>query len=191
MTIAIYIDSCAWNYLHDRAIDLATELPSNIYTLYVTREVKIELDAIPDGGKKEALKAYIIANIERSSINTTSIFGFQTVGSDGLPSKTQVYGGFGQGTFQSAADRTFYLLPEIKCQLRGKSSRKTGLSDNQADASLAARSFGALVLTNDKKPGPLKLAAKKCGKIVYLTEEVDKSGFTLGEYMARLQQSIE
>ncbi|ASK99062.1 hypothetical protein [Xanthomonas citri] len=191
MTIAIYIDSCAWNYLHDRAIDLATELPSDIYTLHLTREVEIELEAIPNGGKKEALKAYIFASIERCSIKTASVFGFQTLESDGLPSKAQVYGGFGQGTFQSDADRKFYALPEVKCQLRGKSSRKTGLSNNQADASLAARSFGAFVLTNDEKPGPLKLAANKGGKIVYLAEEVDKSGLTLGEYMSRLRQSIE
>lgn len=87
MTIAIYIDSCAWNYLHDRAIDLATELPSDIYTLHLTREAEIEIEAIPNGGKKEALKAYIFASIERSSIKTASVFGFQTLDLTACPQK--------------------------------------------------------------------------------------------------------
>ncbi|WP_248827411.1 hypothetical protein [Xanthomonas pisi] len=153
MTTGIYIDSCAWNYLHERAIDLSAELPPERYSLYLTREVKIELEAIPDSKEKRALKAYIHASIESASIKTTSIFGFQAFGSDGLPSKAQVYGGFGQGTFQSAADRRFYELPEINSRLCGKKSRDNGLTVNQTDTSLAVRSFGAFVLTNDKKKG--------------------------------------
>ncbi|QBG90382.1 hypothetical protein [Xanthomonas oryzae] len=190
MTIAVYIDSCAWNYLHEKAIDLLSELPPDKYALYLTREVEIELEAIPDGEKKQTLKDYIKSSLERSSIRTTSVFGFQTDGIDGVPSKVQVYRGFGQGTFQSATDRAFYASPEIKSQLVGKKPRKSGLSANQADASLAARSFGAFVLTTDKNKGPLKTASELGGKIVYLTAEVEKSGLTLGQYMASLQQAI-
>ncbi|MEA9566494.1 hypothetical protein [Xanthomonas sp. WHRI 8932A] len=192
MTIGVYIDSCAWNYLHEKAIDLLAELPPNRYSLYLTREVKSELEAIPDDDeKKGALKAYIRTSIESASIKTTSIFGFQTFGANGLPSKVQVNGGFGQGTFQSATDRRFYASPGITSQLRGKTPRKSGLTANQADVSLAVRSFGAFVLTNDKKRGPLKLAQELGGKIIYLTTEVEKSGLTLGQYIASLQSPCE
>lgn len=188
MTIAVYIDSCAWNYLQEKGINLLAELPPDIYKLYLTREVEIEIEAIPDNEKKQALKDYIRANIENAAVKTTSVFGFQTIEPDGSPSKVQVYGGFGQGTFQSPEDRKYYASPEVQAQLVGKAKRKTGLGANQADASLAVRSSQAFVLTNEdlQKAGPLKLAAENGGKIVYLCAQVDRSGLTLGQYMASL-----
>ncbi|MGY0613111.1 hypothetical protein [Luteimonas sp. A501] len=190
MTIAVYIDSCAWNYLQEKSVDLLAELPPDRYALYLTREVEIEIEAIPDDERRQALKAYIRANIKNSSIKTTSVFGFKAFEPDGSPSKVQVYGGFGQGTFQSDADRRFYASPEIQSQLIGKTPRRSGLTANQADVSLAARSFRAFVLTNDQKAGPLKQAAKSGGKVVYLMAQVERSGLTLGQYMASLQQPI-
>ena len=96
--------------------------------------------------------------------------------------------GFGQGTFQSKEDQEYYSSPKIKAQLVGKSKRKNGLSANQADASLAVRSFRAIVLTNEdpKKSGPLKLATEKGGKVVYLKTQVESSGLTIGQYLAAL-----
>lgn len=46
------------------------------------------------------------------------------------------------------------------------------------------------MLTTDKNKGPLKTASKLGAKIVYLTAEVEKSGLTLGQYMASLQQAV-
>jgi hypothetical protein len=49
--ISVYIDSCAWDYFfHERAY-LAEIFPPNDYQLFMTREVEIELSAIPDVGK--------------------------------------------------------------------------------------------------------------------------------------------
>lgn len=188
MTIPIYIDSCAWNYLHDRNIDLLTELPPEKYKIYLTREVEIELNAIPNDSKKLSLKEYIYSNIEKCAVMTTSVFGFQTFDIDGLPSKVQVYAGFGQGTFQSSEERVFYASPEINLYLFEKSKKKTGLGSNEADASLAVHSFKAIVLTDEspKKTGPLKFAAENGGRIVYLSAELDFSGLVLGEYMRML-----
>ncbi|WP_115005125.1 hypothetical protein [Xanthomonas campestris] len=188
MTIAVYIDSCAWNYLQEKAVDLVAELPPDRYALYLTREVEIEIEAIPDDEKRQQLKAYIRDNIESSSIKTTSVFGFKTFEPDGSPSKAQVYGGFGQGAFQFSTDREFYAFPGIKSQLIGKTPRRSGLSANQADVSLAARSFGSVVLTNDQKAGPLRMASELGGKVVYLAAQVERSGLTLGQYIASLQQ---
>ncbi len=170
MTIPVFIDSCAWNYLQEKAINLLVELPPNIYKIYLTREVEIEIEAIPDTDKKRALKAYIQANIESASIQTTYVFGFRTIEPDGSPSKVQVYGGFGQETFQSPEEREYYDSPEVQAQLSGKAKRKTGLGANQADASLAVHSSQAFVLTNEdpQKTGPLRSAAEAGGRIVYL-----------------------
>ncbi len=103
MAVHVYIDSCAWNFLFHARIDLKRELPPDLYQLHLTREVEIELAAIPcigkDGEDKQELKLYIAANIAESDVTTTGIFGFITLGPDGTPMKAQTYGGFGQGTF--------------------------------------------------------------------------------------------
>jgi hypothetical protein len=138
MKTAVFIDSCAWNYLFERRIDLAEAFPPDEYTLAVTREVEIVIAAIPDKGKdgadKVKLKAYIRESIERNRVRTTSVFGFATRKPDGTLSKVQVYGGFGHETWQSDADRRWYGSNEVKGILHGKGKRKSELSDNRADA---------------------------------------------------------
>jgi hypothetical protein len=191
MKIAVFIDSCAWNYLFDRRIDLAETFPGDEYTLALTREVEIEIAAIPDKGKDGAdkieLKTYIRESIEKHSVRTTTVFGFATYEPDGSLSKVQVYGGFGQGTWQSDADRSWYGSGEVRDLLHGKGKRKSGLSDNQADASLAVRSFESIVLTDEvkSKNGPLRLAAEQGGHIVYLAD-VEKSGLSLKDFVRSL-----
>ncbi len=61
----------------------------------------------------------------------------------------------------------------------------SGLGKNEADASLAAKSFSSIVLTNEKKNkmGPLKIAADLSGQIVYLEKQVKPSGLTIGQYI--------
>lgn len=189
MIIGVLIDSCAWNYLYKNEINLERELPPNRFRVYVTREVEIELGAIPevgrDGTDKRALKAYIKQGIDRLPVKTSYVFGFQSIEPDGTPSPVQVYGGFGVGTFQSKEATEFYAIPEIKQQIHSGKKSNSGLGKNQADASLAAKSFHSIVLTNERmnKTGPLKVAADLGGKIVYLEAQVKPSGLTIGEYL--------
>jgi hypothetical protein len=187
MTTNVSIDSCAWNYLFEHQVNIAEVFPSDEYTLSVTREVEIELSAIPDRADKQALKVYIADSIATHNVQTTSVFGFASVEPDGSLSKVQVYGGFDQGTFQSDADRDWYASSDVKRLLHGKAKRKSGLSDNQADASLAVRSFASIVLTKEspKKKGPLSLAATQGGRIVCL-DEIEKIGLSLKEYIASI-----
>ncbi|MDD2892854.1 MAG: hypothetical protein PHF20_02890 [Halothiobacillaceae bacterium] len=186
----IYIDSCAWNFLFRFGIDLWSELPPDRYQLHMTREVEIEVEAIPETGKDGAdnrpLKQYIAASIARSKVSTTGTFGFQTYELDGTPSKVQVNVGFGQGTFQSDQERAYYASPEIKAQILGKPKRGSGLSANQADASLAVHANNAIILTDESpdKAGPLKLAYGKGAKIVYLNAQFASSGLSLGAFVA-------
>lgn len=189
----IYIDSCAWNYLFNRRTNLLVELPPERYRITITREIEIEIIAIPDEGKdkggnsvdKRPLKCYIHESIEANRVHTSSAFGFLTQDPDGSSSKCQTYAGFNHGTFQSQKDRDFYASDVMKGHVCGKEARKSGLSHNQADASLAARSSDSIILTDEKKnkTGPLHTAFEDGGRVVFLTDDVDPSGLSLGDYL--------
>lgn len=189
--VAVYVDSCAWDFLFEHGVDLATELPPHSYSLYLTREVEIEISCIPDIGQtgnadKRALKAYIADAIATNRIQTSSVFGFASHDPDGSASKVQVYGGFNQGTWQSKEDRDWYAAPEILKRLSTLAKRPSGLARDQADASLAVRSFSAIVLTNERfgKTGPLRIAKEQGGKIIHLRDEFEPSGMSLGAFVA-------
>lgn len=190
MFVKIYVDSCAWNFLFNKKIDLKLELPPDRYKLYITHEVEIELSKIPDIGKdgsdKRKLKHYITESIKQSHITTTGTFGFATLEPDGTLTEVQTYAGFNQGTFQSKQEHDYYNSPEVKKLISSKPTVGSGLSANQADASLAVHANTAIVLTDERvnKPGPLKLAANKGAKIVYLSDQVVPSGLSLGDYIA-------
>ncbi|CAM3291601.1 hypothetical protein ASTA108788_13185 [Asticcacaulis taihuensis] len=189
MKQAVCIDCCAWNYFFDRGLDLSVELPKERFSIFMPREVEIEIAAIPDTSKNGTdnipLKAYIYKTIHANQIQTTSVFGFATLEPDGTPSSVQTYGGFGQGTFQSDKGRGWYASQDVQSMLNGNSKRPTGLTRNQADAAVASHSFYSIVLTaedRDKK-GPIKLAANKNGKIIYLKVFGD-SGLSLKNYIS-------
>lgn len=194
MRFSVSIDCCSWNYLFEHQLDLATALPRERFALTITREVEIEIAAIPDTGKdgsdKLSLKAYIANSIASNQIKTTSIFGFASLEPDGSLSLVQVYGGFDQGAWQSDADRDWYALKEVQGQLVGKKIRPSGLAGNQADAAVAVRSFDSIVLTNEckTKSGPIKLAAEKKGKVVYL-KDFELSGISLADYVSQAASS--
>ena len=111
---------------------------------------------------------------------------FRHIEQDGTPSKAQVNVGFGQGSFQSDQERAYYASPEIKARILGKAKKGSGLSANQADASLAVFADNAIILTDERpdKSGPLKLASSKGAKIVYLSAEFESSGLSLGAFVA-------
>ena len=189
--LPVFIDCCAWDYLFGHAINLAEVFPPDDYALFVTREVEIEILAIPnlgkDGTDNRKLKDYIAKNIATLGVKTFMVFGFATLDPDGSPSKIQVYGGFDQGTWQSDEDRQWYDSAEVKSLIHNKGPRPSGLSKNQADASVAVRSFDAIVLTDERKRrnSPLRLAASQGGRVVRL-QHVEQSGLSLKDYIAQL-----
>jgi hypothetical protein len=191
--IHVYIDGCAWNYLFDRKLDLLAELPAPEFSLYMTREVRIELEAIPEigahGSDKRALRDYIRNSLDRIPIFTVAPFGFRTCKPAGAHSEPQVYSGFNcgklhRGGFQSAKQRAYYASAEVRAHLAG-SRRPTGLGRNQADASLAAHAEDAFILTDENpgKSGPIRDAADAGKKVVYLRAQVEPSGLTIGQYI--------
>ena len=78
--IAITLDNNVWDFLFQRGIDLASELPPEEFALSITREVEIETLAIPANASKAALKDYIARTIVNCGIRTISVFGFATNG---------------------------------------------------------------------------------------------------------------
>lgn len=175
MKIAVSIDSSAWNWLFRSSIDISVALPSDEFSLFMRREVEIEIAAMPDIGKdgsdKRLLKQYIRESIRQNAIATTATFGFAEANP---PNGPAIYGGFGQGTFQSDVERAWYEHPDVQKQIVGKTQRKAvPLPKNLADASMGAASFHGVVLTADKNDGPMLTASNNGGSIVFLTDLLD------------------
>lgn len=146
----------------------------------MVREVEIEIAAIPDQGKdgtdNRPLKKYIQDSVDRNHIATTTIFGFFEA--NPAPDFNQQnnlvrFTGFGQGTFQSDTERDWYSRVDIQGQIIGKSKRGSGLTKNEADASVGAASYHSLVLTCDSKMGPISIAAESGGKVCFLSAPLD------------------
>lgn len=171
MKISVVIDSNAWNFLFERNIQLHCELPPEEFACFVPREVEIEIDAIPDVGKdgsdKRPLKQYIQESIARNRVGTTATFGFAEANPVDGPA---TYAGFGQGTFQSEDEREWYAGDKIRAYLLGKPIKGSGLSANQADVAVSTASFNSIVLTCDKKGGPITEATRAGGCVVFLSD---------------------
>jgi hypothetical protein len=176
--IAVTLDNNVWNFLFEKGLDLAAELPAAEFAIFIPREVEIESQAIPDGEEKAALRAFIARTIERAAVTTTFVFGFAHDG----PGPQRV-GGWGQGTWQSQTEREFYdaIRP---LYLLGRKETKSQLTRNEGDAAVAAQSFFSIVLTceNLQKTGPLRYAAERGGRVLYLPG-LEASGMSLGEYI--------
>jgi hypothetical protein len=164
--IRLFIDSCAWNIFFEHNVSLHKELPADEFEVLMTKEVgAFEVVSIPE--RKEDLKNYIQQQIDERGIAIDSIFGFSSYNDP--PGYRHRTGGFNEGRFVDYEELAF--IEKFKVQ-PGK-ERKTGLYNDEADASLAARScVGGVVLTAEDrdKPGPLKEAFQIGGKIVYLSE---------------------
>jgi hypothetical protein len=183
--IAITLDNNVWDFLFQKGMDLASELPSAEFAIFITREVEIETLAIPTTISKIALKDYIARAIVRCDIKTTSVFGFATNG----PGPQRV-GGFGQGTWQSQTETEFYAAIRER-YLIGRRETHSQLTKNEADAAVAAQSFFSIALTCElpNTSGPLRFAAENGGKILYL-EGFDRNGLTLKAYVTTVYQQI-
>ena len=178
--IAITLDSNVWNFLFDKQIALASELPYGKFALFITREVEIETLAIPSNDTKAALKEFIAKTIADAHVTTTWVFGFASEGSG-----PERYGGFDVGVWQSRTEQEFYeaIRPQY---LTNKGIKKSLLGGNEGDAAVAAQAFSSIALTCEsrEKPGPLRFAAEHGGKVLYLTD-FEASGLTLSGYIER------
>jgi hypothetical protein len=169
LTTGIFIDGNVWNFLFERKLDLAVELPAGEWGIMHTREAEFE---IPVG--KPELDAFIKETMERCNFRTDSLFGFAD---SAKPVAEQRFGGFGVGRW-AHPDEIAFLASQRGSQVE----RPTKLRKHEADISLAARSFHSIVLTLDQKSAPLRAASSKGGKVVWLNT-FDDSGLTLANFI--------
>src|ERR1700692_3908291 len=131
-------------------------------------QVQHEIRAIPemgkDGSSKIGLKNYINETLNaRHNARTTATFGFYVESPGQQPNPP-----FGHGTFQSDSDREWYSREETQQALRDKPMRPSGLTANEADASLAVRARNSSILTADER-SLLARAAEQGGRFVFLS----------------------
>jgi hypothetical protein len=173
MAISVYIDNNVWDFLFARNLDLATELPRENFCVCLTREAEFEIPPIPSN----ALKAFIDATINKCVIRTDSFFGFND---DSIPQSEQRMRGFDAGRWASQDESAF--MSQQRAELGPTTKRKTKLYKDEADISLAARSFHSVVLSLDAKTGPINDAYMQGGKVVFLTD-FDNSGMSLSDFI--------
>jgi hypothetical protein len=183
--INVALDNNVWNFLFDRKLNLASELPSNEFAIFIPREIEIETEAIPVKESKAPLKEYIARTIAECGIKTEWVFGFATEGSG-----PQRRGGFGQGTWQGKTESEFYAAIRQRF-LVGQTEMGSQLARNEGDAAVAAKSFSSVVLTCEsrKVSGPLRFASEHGGAILYL-DTFDGGGQTLKEFVTGYYQSL-
>jgi hypothetical protein len=173
MPIGVYIDNNVRDFLFQRQLDLAAELPRDEFCFCMTREEEFEIPVIPP--EKPALRDFIEASIERAVVKTDSFFGFYV---DAHAPDEQRMGGSNVGRWATQEELAF--LEQQRTSLGSK--RPTKLYKNEADRSIAACAFHSVVLTLDRKTGPINQAYKQGGRVVFLTE-FDRSGKTLAEFI--------
>jgi hypothetical protein len=178
MPISVYIDNNVWDFLFDRKIDLTVALPCEEFCICFTREAEFEIPPIQNS--KPELKAFIEATIASCNIQTDSFFGLND---ESLPQIEQRVGGLDVGRFASQEEITFMDQQRIPLKSRHQNKNpKTKLFKDEADISLAARSFHSVVLSLDAKNGPINDAYKQGGKVVFLTD-FDLSGMPLSDFI--------
>lgn len=183
--IAVALDNNVWNFLFDRRLNLASELPSDDFAIFIPREVEIETEAIPLKESKVALKEFIARTIAECGIKTHWVFGFGGEGSG-----PQRVGGFGQGTWQGKTESEFYAAINQRFLL-GQPEMGSQLTRNEGDAAVAAKSFSSIVLTCESRKvnGPLRFAADHGGAVLYLAD-FDPRKETLKEFIVAFNQRL-
>lgn len=178
----VFLDNNIWDFLLCSGLDLCAELPAETFDLFITREGEFELDAIPDvdvnGASKVALKRFIARTRATCNVKVQSFFGFPDPRfADG----EQRVAGFDEGYWAPSSALTFIEAQRQKRPEKPQ-QRRSKLYPLEADISLAARAFDAVVLTRDEKPGPLRDARAQGGRVLYISE-YRASGLNLRAYI--------
>ncbi len=187
--IEVFLDNSVFNLLFDISKsggDLNDHLPSTEFDLWITPEVRIEIDKIP--ASKAEKKAFIIALLAERRIRTDFPLGFAD---PNRPGDSLRYGGLDVGRFYSRPELTDALAAPKR-----KLNPKTGHYKGEADALLAARSHHRIVLTMEKMKdrtnpdGPLQ-AAQKSGRAVISLHDFDLSKQTLRDFINSAAQALK
>lgn len=153
----LFLDHNVWDFLLLHNVDLLAEFPPERYSLAITSEGEFEIPLTP-----EPLQTFINAEIERCSIVTDFLFGWEDKRHEQSEQRVR---GFGKGRWAAAQEVEFYASQGARLH---EPKRKTRLYKNEADIALGARAFAGVVLSLDKKPGPLRDALNQGGQVLFL-----------------------
>ncbi|MDD2720681.1 MAG: hypothetical protein PHH47_05160 [Gallionella sp.] len=167
MPISLFVDSNAWDAFFDRGVDLRLELPSDQFSIQITREAEFEILHMPSDKRK-----YVETALNDRMISTDTYFGLYD---ESLPPEQQRVAGLDCGRF--ASEEELAILRTERSSV-GPTMRPTGLYKNEADVSLAARSTVSVVLTCDGKK------ALKRAKTIHGGTIVDLKKWNAGELLA-------
>jgi len=176
--ISVYIDNNVWDFLFLHQIDLSAALPRPDFCICITREAEFEIPPIREN--KPWLEEFIRASISKCLVEVDSYFGFYD---ERFPSEQQRVSGFNSGRFADIEELEF--MQQQRTPLKERHSRmrpKTGLFQDEADISLAARAKHSVVLSLDQKKGPINDAYLQGGNVVFLAE-FDPARASLAEYI--------
>lgn len=166
LPIGVFIDNNIWDFLFKHQLDLSTQLPKPEFALCITSEAEFELRVLE--GRKPELWSFIKQAQRGACVDTDTLFGFDDPAR--APHEQRV-GGFDVARFVSNEESKFLAEQrQLQTVRRSKLNEKTRLYKDEADISLASRSFHAVVLTLDAKAGPLRDAYNQGGMVLFLAE---------------------
>lgn len=173
MPRAIFIDNCAFDRLFELGLDLA-QIGGDEFRFYVTGEVLIEIDAIPDTKEKEEKKRWISRVARSEIVAETGYFGFAE--------DPNAYG-FDQG-FLADLSQVEYLT-ETTSELGP--ARPTGLPRNHTDRLLLSHAIIWAVLTDEARlgNGTLMSLALERGATVIRMRDFDSENESFTEFLRR------
>ncbi|QBZ83915.1 hypothetical protein GHNINEIG_01984 [Hydrogenovibrio crunogenus] len=179
--IPIFLDNNVWDFLFRNRIDLCAEFPPKRFNLCINKEVSFEKDEIPNLDTQEFIK-----HLMDECVKVIPFFGFYDERHS--PDK-QRSGGFGDlfnpgvGGVFSDKNQEAYRKQLNDLYLKAGKNKKTDLYKNEADIDLAVRSMSSIVLTLDKKRGPLKTACDDGNYVVFLNHFEWFGGGSLESYV--------
>lgn len=163
---SVYIDNNVWDILFNNNIDLSKELPSEEFSLAITKEATFEIDSIPNA----ELQYYARKQIEKCRIKIDAIFGWYD---ESLPREMQRFAGFGSnedpdsgGRLLSEEEAKVFIAEAPKEQDNPRPVRPSGLYKHEADISLAARATHSIVLTCNIKQALKRSHAKEGSRVI-------------------------
>jgi hypothetical protein len=169
MKNAVFIDGNVWNFVFDRKLDLAIELPADEFSICHTREAEFEIPV----GKLE-LDVFNTSTLARCNIQTGSYLGSRTTAS--------------RRTNNGSAALTSAASPAMR-RSRSSRLRRHRRSCGRPSCRNTKPIFhcgGAIVPHRRAEPGPQKHGASKRydqrGKVVYL-DDFDASSPSLAEFI--------
>jgi len=168
--IDVYLDNNLWDYFYKNSINIIDFFPTDKFTLLISKHGKFEIDQIPlDNPEKKKLLKFIFKHLEDGIVSEKHTFGFCN---PEYPDDEQRVSGFDTGVFTSEKENhsRHQLKNNYSSQLESKRKNTQILYKQEADIELAALSTNSIVLSLDKKKGPLRDALKSGRKVIFLND---------------------